>query len=419
MKSEKKIRIGIIIGVAIGIVLGTAIVLVTNNFKIGIGVGFVLGTAIGAVFKLKKYPKLKWTLTSITSLLVIFVVFGIWFLSLLPREEMRERAKAAKTSTVESLSYLSEDVIPERGKILVIVTSSNTMGSSGKSTGYELTELSRAYYVFKANGFEVDVASPLGGKPPVVIDDDDMGKFDHAFLKDSIAQYKTSHTIAMNDVVADDYEAVFFVGGKGAMFDFPDNKAIQSIVRDYYQSGKVVGAVCHGPAALVNVTLDNGRPLLENKKVSSFTNKEELLLIPDAKTVFPFLLQDKLTAQGAKFNEGGMYLEKISHDKNLVTGQNPWSTWLLAETMIKQLGYKPKYREITAEENAVKVLQVYETQGSKKAKELMKSMASQENTPMARDFILSHSLVAAMEISVGRFFGLLGLVSYAKKVSKK
>jgi len=369
---------------------------------------------------LKKYPiikrTLKWTLISSTSLLVILIIFGIWFVSLLPREEMRERLKTIESSSIDSIPYLFENVIPKRGKILAVVTSSNTMGSSGKSTGYELTELSRAYYVFKANGFDVDIASPLGGKSPVVIDDD-MGKFDYAFLNDSIAQYKTSHTIAMNDVVAEDYQAVFFVGGKGAMFDFPDNKAIQSIVRNYYQSGKVVGAVCHGPAALVNVTLDNGRPLLENKKVSSFTNKEELLLIPDAKSIFPFLLQDKLTAQGAQFNEGAMYLEKISHDKNLVTGQNPWSTWLLAETMIIQLGYTPKYRQITAEENAVKVLEVYENYGSKKAKKLIETMASQENTRMSREFIASHSLIAAMQLDIGRFFSLIGLVSYAKSKS--
>jgi putative intracellular protease/amidase len=106
----------------------------------------------------------------------------------------------------------------------------------------------------------------------------------------------------MNNVVADDYQAIFFVGGKGAMFDFPENKAIQEIVKTYYQSGKVVGAVCHGPAALVNVTVDNGRHLRENKTISRFTNKEELLLIPDAESIFPFLLQDKLAAQGDQFN---------------------------------------------------------------------------------------------------------------------
>lgn len=367
---------------------------------------------------LKKYPKIKWTLISIVSLLILLTSFGVWFFSLLPLDEMRNRYKTLETSSIENISYLSENVIPKRGKILAVVTSSDIMGSSGKSTGYELTELSRAYYVFKANGFEVDVASPLGGKPPVVIDDDDMGKFDYAFLNDSIAQYKTSHTIAINDVVAEDYQAVFFVGGKGAMYDFPENKKIQSIVRDYYQSGKVVGAVCHGPAALVNVTLDNGHHLLENKKVSSFTNKEELLLIPDAKSIFPFLLQDKLTSQGAQFNEGSMYLEKISHDKNLITGQNPWSTWVLAETMIQQLGYKPKYRQITAEENTVKVLEAYESHGSEKARALIDIMVSQENTPLARDFIASHSLIAAMQGDIGRFFGLIRLTSYAKSKSK-
>jgi hypothetical protein len=201
------------------------------------------------------------------------------------------------------------------------------------------------------------------------------------------------------------------------MFDFPDNKAIQSLVRNYYQSDKVVGAVCHGPAALVNVTLDNGRPLIENKNISGFTNKEELLLIPDAKTIFPFLLQDKLTAQGAKFNEGTMYLEKISHHENLITGQNPWSTWILAETMIKQLGYTPKQRKITGEENAVKVLEAFEKFGSKKAKQLIENMASLEGTAMRREFIASHSLVAAMQFDIVRFFKLIGLVSYAKSVS--
>jgi len=419
MMSDKKNKIGIAIAAVVGITLGIAIFLVTNNLKIGIGVAMVLGGSMVAIFRLKKYPKLKWTLISFTSLLVILIVFGIWFVSLLPREEMKERYKTLETSSIESIPYLFENVIPKRGKILAVVTSSNTMGSSGKSTGYELTELARAYYVFKANGFEVDIASPLGGKSPVVIDDDDMGEFDYAFLNDAIAQYKTSHTIALNDVVADVYEAVFFVGGKGAMFDFPDNKAIQSIVRSYYQSGKVVGAVCHGPVALVNVTLDNGRSLLENKKVSSFTNKEELLLIPDATSIFPFLLQDKLAAQGAQFNEGDMYLEKISHDKNLITGQNPWSTWLLAETMIRQLGYAPKHRQITGEENAVKVLQVYEKNGSEQAKELIDAMASQENTKMSREFIASHSIIAAMQLDVGRFFSLIGLVSYAKNAAAK
>ncbi len=365
---------------------------------------------------LKKYPILKWILIVFASLIMLLFAFGWWFMSLLPSEEIHANITITQPS---DLPYLSQDIKPLRGKILAVVTSTNTMGNTDKSTGYELTELSRAYYVFMANGFEVDIASPQGGEPPVVIDDEDMGRFDYAFLNDSIAQYKVKHTIPIQDINPAEYEGVFFAGGKGAMFDFPKNKSIQYIVRDLYQSNKVIGAVCHGPAALVNVTLDNGRSLLENKTVSGFTNKEELLLIPEAETIFPFLLQNKLIAQGARFDEGAMYLEHISHDKKLVTGQNPWSTWILAETMIEEIGFTPKYREITAEENAVKVLKMYEEQGSQQAKELIKQMISVENKPLLRILIAKHSIIAAMQGKLGRFFNLISLTSYAKSISKK
>ncbi|PCJ94785.1 MAG: type 1 glutamine amidotransferase domain-containing protein [Flavobacteriaceae bacterium] len=358
----------------------------------------------------KKYRVLKWILICVLSFIVLVVSFGFWFMSLLPPKNT-----ALETSQLKDLPYLSEAIVPYRGKILAVVTSTAAMGNSGKNTGYELTELARAYYVFTANGFEVDVASPLGGKPPVVIDDDDMGAFDFAFLNDSIAQYKTNHTIPMSDVVAEDYEAVFFAGGKGAMFDFPDNKDIQRLVRQLYQANKVVGAVCHGPAALVNVKLDNGRSLIANKKVSGFTNEEELLLIKEARSIFPFLLQDKMLAQGAQFNEGAMYLEKVSHDANLITGQNPWSTWRLAETMIQQLGYTPKYRAITAEENAAKVLSVYASHGKARAKELISTLTNKEQQGVDRVLLAQHSILAVMKGEVGNFFKLIGLVSYAKK----
>lgn len=358
----------------------------------------------------KKYRIIKLILLSLFGLLLILFSFGYWFISLLPPVNPE-----LETSLVKDLPYLSKDSIAKRGKILAVVTSTDTMGNSGKSTGYELTELSRAYYVFQANGFEVDIASPLGGKPPVVIDDEDMGVFDYAFLNDTIAQHKTTHTIAVKDVIAEDYEAVYFVGGKGAMYDFPDNKYIQTLVRNYYQSNKVIGAVCHGPAALVNVTLDNNRPLLENKKISCFTNKEELLLISDARTIFPFLLQDKIIDQGARFNEGEMYLEKISHDNNLITGQNPWSTWVLAETMIKQMGYTPKYREITGEENAEKVLSAYRANGKQKAKKLLEKLILKDKKPVKRDLIASHGIVAVMKGEMGSFIDMIKLTSFAKK----
>ncbi|WP_298316597.1 type 1 glutamine amidotransferase domain-containing protein [uncultured Aquimarina sp.] len=363
----------------------------------------------------KKYRILKWSIISILSIVLSLFIFGWWFMGLLPSSENR---KDITITQISDLPYLSKNTIPKRGKILAIVTSTAIMGNTDKSTGYELTELSRAYYVFQANGFEVDIASPLGGEPPVVIDDEDMGLYDFAFLNDREAQYKVKHTIPVDNVNSELYEAVFFAGGKGAMFDFPENASIQSIVRNLYQSDKVIGAVCHGPAALVNVTLDTGRPLLKDKKVSGFTNDEELLLISDAKNIFPFLLQDKLEAQGGVFNEGTMYLENISQENNLVTGQNPWSTWKLAETMISQLGYTPKYREITAEENAVKVLKIYEEEGSDEAKELMNRIISIEKKPMDRILIAKHGIIAAMQGKIGKFFSLVGLTSDAKNISE-
>jgi putative intracellular protease/amidase len=363
---------------------------------------------------LKKYPIIKWSLIVFVSTILIVISFGFWFMNLLPSIDSRSELK---NTLPKNLSYLSNSVKPARGKILAVVTSCDIMGSSNKKTGFELTELSRAYYVFQANGFEVDIASPLGGNPPVVIDGDDMGAFDYAFLNDTSAQYKVEHSIVIEQVNADDYQAIYFVGGKGAVWDFPNNTKIQSLVSEYYQSGKVIGAVCHGPAALVNVTLDDGSSLLANKTVSGFTNNEELFLIPDAKTIFPFLLQDKLVEKGAQFSAGGMYLENISHDGNLITGQNPWSTWALAETMIKQLGYNPIEREITAEENTINILSIYENKGYDKAKTEMEAMMYQQNDSIDRILLAMHSIVAGMQWDIGKVVDLLGLVSHAKSLS--
>ncbi len=361
--------------------------------------------------RLKK--TLKWSLLTILVIMLTLFAFGYWFMSLIPRPDTGQ--DISKT-VVQSLPYLSKNKIDYRGRILAVVTSTDTMGSSGKATGYELTELSRAYYVFQANGFEVDVASPKGGKPPVVIDDEDMGAYDFAFLNDPIAQQKTNNTIPMTEVDSSLYDAIYFVGGKGAMYDFPNNSDIQSIVLHYYQSGKVIGAVCHGPAALVNVNLEGGKPLLQGKTVCSFTDKEELFLIPDASTIFPFLLEDKLVERGATFNEGYMYLENVVHDQNLITGQNPWSTWRLAETMIAQMGYQPKKRIMTPEENAIDVLSIFQKQGYKTAKMRITEMAA-NSLEMNRTLLAMHSIVAAMQWDLTKSFRLIGLLKHAKDES--
>ncbi len=359
----------------------------------------------------RKRTIIKWSLIVFVGLIMTVVSFGVWFMSLLPEPTMS--AEEMENITPADLSYLTKNKIPNRGKILTVVTSTNVMGNSGKSTGYELTELARAYYVFQANGFEVDVASPLGGQPPVVIDSGDMRIYDYAFLNDPVAQLKSNQTIAMKDVNPSAYDAVYFVGGKGAMFDFPNNKHIKSLLKEYDESGKVIGAVCHGPAALLNVTLSDGSNLLNNRTVSSFTNNEELLLIPDAKEIFPFLLQDKLTENGAQFSEGAMYLNNVSKDGNLVTGQNPWSTWEVAESIIAQLGYKPKVREITAEENSIDILDMYETGGYKQAKLLVNTYCSKEKRPIDRELIAVHSILAIMQLNISKSANLIRLLSYS------
>ncbi|MFT7159381.1 MAG: putative intracellular protease/amidase [Bacteroidia bacterium] len=358
----------------------------------------------------KKKSIIKWSLIVIVGLIVSIVSFGFWFMSLLPTPTV---SKEEMLQTVKSeLPYLSENIIPSRGKILAVVTSTSVMGATDKSTGFELTELSRTYYVFEANGYEVDVASPLGGQPPVVIDTDDMKEYDYAFLNDKVAQEKVSNSIALQDVNPADYEAVFFVGGKGAMFDFPENEDIQSLVRDYYESGKVIGAVCHGPAALVNVTLSNGQPLLANKAVSSFTNEEELFLIPDAEDIFPFLLQDELMAKGAHFSEGLLYLNKVSQDGNLVTGQNPWSTWEVAESIIKQLGHEPKEREITSEEYSIKILGTYESEGYDGAKNMITNYSGND-LPIDRELLAVHSILATVQLNLVKSTNLIRLLIYS------
>lgn len=366
------------------------------------------------LMKLRKILKI--TGLSLLVLVATVVGFGYWFMGLIAadRQNYTDNREDIKPSEI---AYLSEDSIPQRGKILAVVTSTPEMGASGKRTGYELTELSRAYYVFTANGFEVDIASPKGGNPPVVIDDDDVDIYDFAFLNDPVAQAKVRESLAMEDVVFEDYQGVYFVGGKGAMYDFPENPTIQALVRTYYEENKVIGAVCHGPAALTHVSLSNGQSLLNGKKVSGFTNEEELFLIPEAENIFPFLLQDELSKSGAQFSEGTMYLENVTQDGNILTGQNPWSTWTLAESMISQLGYTPKPRAKTSEEYSVQVLVSYQNEGIAPARELIDSCIA-NSQPLSRELIAVHGIMSTMQWKLGKTIDMLRLLQHIKSSQK-
>ena len=329
----------------------------------------------------------------IVILMTIAISFFIHWVGEFTPSDSALRALAA--TEVKDIFYLRDRPIPTHGKILAIVTSTRELGDTGKITGYELSELARAYWVFSANGFEVDIASPEGDEPHAIIDDEDMNEYDYAFLNDITAQKKAKTTIKVSDVDPDNYSALYFVGGKGAMFDFPDNPAIKDLIHKFYTEGKVISAICHGPAALVNVKVQD-EWLVSGRAISAFTKSEELLLMPDARSIFPFLLQEKLEERGAQFFSTNDYLNQVSVSGKLITAQNPWSTWSIAEEVVKKLGYEPKPRKLTREERSVSLLQEFYSGGLNAAENLIKGSPEKYNGHL----VLMHAVVAAMKYDV-------------------
>lgn len=299
---------------------------------------------------------------------------------------------ADRAATAADLPFLASRPAASRGRVLAVVSSVATFPDGEKKAGYELTELSRAYWVFMANGYEVDIASPAGGEPPMRLDQDDVTDADFAFLNDHAAMYKLRHSVPLAKVDPAQYRAVYFVGGKGTMFDFPDNPDIARIVHAIDRQGGVLGAVCHGPVAFVGLRRADGGAWLEGRQVTGFSNDEELFLIRDARARFPYLLQDELQRQGAVFTEAPKYLQHTVIDGRLVTGQNPWSTWSVAEGMIRQLGHVPVHRSTTREEASVDVLLAYHRDGVDAAR------AELAGGPVAdRRLLLMHAMIAAMQ----------------------
>ena len=302
-------------------------------------------------------------------------------------------------TTPNELAMLKGARPESRGRILAVVTSTAKAGED-VAAGLELTELSRAYYTFAANGFEVEIASPKGGRPPVRMDDE-LIDVDYAFLNDADAQQRLSNTLPLANVDPSRYSAVYFVGGKGTMFDFPRNPEVRRVAASIFDAGGVVGAVCHGPAALIDVTLASGQKLLAGKRVTGFTNEEELFLIENARDVFPFLLEDALSAQAGTFSKGPKYLDHTVVDGRLVTGQNPWSTWSVAEGVVRALGHSPVAREPTREERGVAVLSAFHRDGAEAAAQVRDRVGS-----IDKRLILMHAVVAVMEGRLGEAYRL-------------
>jgi putative intracellular protease/amidase len=221
--------------------------------------------------------------------------------------------------------------------ILFVLTSHDKKGSTGEHTGFYLPEVSHPHKVLTAAGHTVSFVSPKGGKAPMdgVDLNDPVNK---AFLDNAEYRKQIENTLRPEQVKAADYDAIYYAGGHGTMWDFADNTELAKIAAQVYEAGGLVGAVCHGPAGLVNVKLSNGKYLVDGKQVSAFTDDEERAV--DLDKVVPFLLASKLTERGAKHMPAANWQKQVITDGRLVTGQNPASAQGVGEAMAALLATK-------------------------------------------------------------------------------
>ncbi|MGQ3381974.1 type 1 glutamine amidotransferase domain-containing protein [Glutamicibacter sp. TV12E] len=219
-------------------------------------------------------------------------------------------------------------------KILMVLTSVSEMGESKEPTGYNVAEASHPWKVFRDSGHFVDFASIKGGQPPRdTVDQDDPIQVQ--FTTDETTRAGLYNTARVGVIDPEQYDAVYLVGGHGTMWDFPNNEGLQKLVGAIYNKGGVVGAVCHGPAGLLDVELHHGLKLLSGKDVAAFTNDEEVAVGKDK--IIPFFLADKLAEQGANHIAAENFAENVQVSERLVTGQNPASAAGVAKEMEKLL----------------------------------------------------------------------------------
>lgn len=223
-------------------------------------------------------------------------------------------------------------------KVLFVLTSQDTLGDTGTPTGWYLPEVSHPYAVFTTAGYEIDFVSPRGGEPPMD-GGDSPDPISAAFLADDATRDRLRTTLTPDEVSPQDYVAIFYAGGHGAMWDFPDNVRLAQIAAAIYDADGVVGAVCHGPAGLVNITLSDGSSLVDGKEVSTFTNEEEAAV--GRTNIVPFLLESRLAERGARITKTANFVEHTAESGRLVTGQNPASATAVAEAMVRVLRAAP------------------------------------------------------------------------------
>lgn len=223
-------------------------------------------------------------------------------------------------------------------KVLMVLTSHDRLGDTGRKTGFWLEELAAPYYTFKDAGADITLASPKGGNPPLdpkSNEPDFQTELTHRFEADDEAKAQLASTVRLDSVSASDFDTVFYPGGHGPLWDLAEDQHSITLIEDFINTGKPVALVCHAPGVLRHVKNSAGRPLVEGKKVTGFANSEEEGV--GLTNVVPFLVEDELIAQGGIYSKGEDWGSYVVQDGQLITGQNPGSSAATAARLLKQL----------------------------------------------------------------------------------
>jgi putative intracellular protease/amidase len=223
-------------------------------------------------------------------------------------------------------------------KILMVLTSHDKLGNTGRKTGFWLEELAAPYYVFRDAGVEVVLASPKGGQPPLDPKSNEPNfqtELTHRFEADKAAEAQLANTVRLDSVKAEDFDTVFYPGGHGPMWDIAEDPNSIRLLETMIRAGKPVALVCHAPGALRHVKGPDGKPLVAGKKVTGFTNTEEEAI--GLTKVVPFLVEDELKAKGGIFSKVADWQPYVLTDGLLITGQNPASSGPGAKALLAKL----------------------------------------------------------------------------------
>jgi putative intracellular protease/amidase len=220
-------------------------------------------------------------------------------------------------------------------KILMVLTSHDQLGNTGMKTGFWLEEFAAPYYVFKDAGADITIVSPKGGQPPLDPKSDEADFQTDAtrrFKEDADAQAALASSLKLSDISADDYDAVFYPGGHGPLWDLAEDRDSIGLIESMSAAGKPVAAVCHAPAVFRRTQAPDGSPLVEGKSVTGFSNSEEAAV--ELTAIVPFLLEDELQMIGANYSKSSDWHPYVVTDGNLVTGQNPASSEAVAQALL-------------------------------------------------------------------------------------